>query len=269
MGVFSDLFKTPDQKSKTTVQMSPEQRRLANLAMPQLTQFGTQGIKLPTETGIVDFNPTQQAAQQTALDAAGQQSGLAGQAGGFSDWLFSGAALDPNSNPALQATIDVATRPIFEGLTERALPMIRGEARTTGNIGSSRQGIAEGIASREASRAAGDTGSRIAYQGYQSGLDAMMRNLGLLPQTLDSMTAGARTTGAVGDTRYGLDQARLTEEQNRYMQQQLLPLSVGQELLAALGAIPGGTTTSTMKGGGASPFAQILGGGLTLASKFA
>lgn len=264
MSFLGDLFKAPDQKSKTTFTPSAQQSQVMGWAMPYLKDFAQQGVQLPTETGIADFNPTQLASQQQALGAAGQQSNLASQGMGFSDWLFSGAALDPNSNPQLQATIDAATRPIFEGLLEQVLPAIRGSARSTGNMGSSRQGIAEVGATREASRAAGDTASRIAYQGYQSGLDAMMRNLGLLPQTLGSLTAGAATTGAVGDAQQALTQARLTEEQDRFMQEQLMPLSIGQELLAALGAIPGGQTVSKTSGGGASPFAQIAGAGATL-----
>lgn len=265
MGIMDSLFGGGTQKSTTTFKPTAQQQGVLNSALPYIQQFAQQGVKLPTATGIADFNPTQLAAQGQALGAAGQQNALAGQGLGFSDWLFSGAALDPNSNPQLRATIDAATRPIFEGLTEQYLPGVRGEARTTGNFGSSRQGIAEAMGSREASRAAGDTASRIAYQGYQSGLDAMMRNLGLLPQTLGSLTAGAATTGAVGDAQYGLTQGRLTEEQDRYMQQQLMPLSIGQELLAALGAIPGGTTTSKVKGTTASPFAQLAGAGTTLA----
>jgi hypothetical protein len=268
MGFFDSLFSAPDQKSTTTYQPSAQQSGVLNQALPYINQFAQQGIKLPTSTGIASFNPTQTSAQQMALSAGQQQTGLAGQGAGFSDWLFSGAALDPNSNPALGATIDAATRPIFEGLTQQVLPRIRDEARSTGNMGSSKQGVAEGLASQGASRAAGDVGTNIAYQGYQSGLDAMMRNLGLMPQTLNSLTAGAATTGAVGDARQGLDQARLTEEQSRYMQQQLLPISIGQELLAAMGAIPGGSTTSKVSGGGASPFSQILGAGLTAASLF-
>lgn len=270
MGIFDSIFGSgnSNQKSTTTFQPSKQQSQVMNMAMPYLTDFAQQGVKLPTATGIADFNPTQLAAQQQALGAAGQQSSLAGQGAGFSDWLFSGAALDPNSNPQLRATIDAATRPIFEGLTEQVLPQLRGEARSTGNFGSSKQGIAEGLASRGASNAAGDTASRIAYQGYQSGLDAMMRNLGLLPQTLGSMTAGAATTGAVGDAQQGLTQGRLTEEQDRYMQQQLMPLSIGQELLSALGAIPGGSTTTKAQVPTASPFSQLLGGAATIGGMF-
>lgn len=264
MGFLDSIFGGGTQKSTTSFKPSAQQNQVMGWAMPYLSSFAQQGVQLPTGTGIADFNPTQLASQQQALGAANQQTSLAGQGMGFSDWLFSGAALDPNSNPALQSTINAATRPIFEGLTEQVLPQLRGEARTTGNFGSSKQGIAEAGASRAASNAAGDTASRIAYQGYQSGLDAMMRNLGLLPQTLNSLTAGAATTGAVGDAQYGLSQARLTEEQDKYMQQQLLPLSIGQELLSALGAIPGGSTTSKISGTTASPISQLFGGAATL-----
>lgn len=260
MGIFDS-----SNTSKTTFKPSAEQAGVLSSALPYIQQFARQGIRLPTTSGVADFNPTQLAAQQQALGAAADQTQLGQQGAGFSSDLFSGMYLDPNTNPALQGTIDAATRPIFEGLSQQIMPQIRGEARSTGNFGSSKQGIAEGLAAQGALRSAGDVASGISYQGYQQGLNAMMQNLGLLPRTQDALTSGAATTGAVGDAIYGNTQAKLTEQQDRFMQQQLLPIAIGQELLAALGAIPGGTTISKQNTS-ASPFSQVAGAGLTLAS---
>lgn len=258
------LFDT-SQSSSTKFKPSKQQKSILDPAVGYLQDFAQNGVTLPTGSGVTDFNATQQAAQQQALGAVGGQDALGNAGAGFSNWLFSGAALDPNSNPALQGTIDAATRPIFQGLTEQVLPALRGESRTNGVFGSNRQGIAEGLASRGALSSAGDASSNIAYQGYQQGLQAMMQNLGLLPQTQGALTTGAATTGAVGDARYSLDQAKLTDARNQDLQRQLLPLSIGQELLAALGAIPGGKNVSKNTSS-ASPLTSILGAGATIAS---
>lgn len=260
MGLFDST-----QSSSTKFKPSKQQQTILNPAVDYLQQFAQNGITLPTESGVADFNSTQTAAQQQALGAASAQTNLGTAGGDFSNWLFSGAALDPNSNPALQGTIDAANRPVFEGLTQQILPGLRGESRTNGVFGSNRQGIAEGLASQGALRQAGDNASNIAYQGYQRGLQAMMQNLGLLGNTQAALGAGAATTGAVGDAQYGLTQAKLTDQQNKDLQRQLLPLSIGQELLAALGAIPGGKNVSKSTSS-ASPASQILGAGATLAS---
>lgn len=264
MGIFDGLFGGGEQKSTTEIKLSPEQQAIVGQAMPYIKDFASQGVQLPGQTGIVGFNPTQTQAQGMALGAAGTQGQLAGAGAGFAGDLFSGKYLDPRTNPALQGTIDAATRPIFEGLTEQILPGIRGEAVTTGNMGSSRQGIAEGMAAREASRAAGDVGSQIAYQGYNSGLQAMLQNLGMLPNTLKSQTAAAGTTGAVGDVQQQLAQMMLSEQQDRFMQEQLMPLMIGKELAGIASGLPGGGTTSVTKTPGTSPLAAGLGIGSTL-----
>ena len=255
----SGLFGGGTQKTETTVKLSPEQKALLGLAMPYATEFAKSGIQLPEGSGIVGFNPTQQASQGMALAAAGNQAKLAGGGGGFSDWLFSGDVLNPETNPGLRSAIEAGTRPIFEGLTEQALPAIRGEAISTGNFGSSRQGIAEGLASREASRAAGDVAGGIAYQGYQSGLDAMIKNLGLLPQTMSAQTGPAATVGAVGDVQQQLAQMLLSEARDRSMQEQLLPLNIGKELVGMVSGLPGATTASSTQMPSTNPLSALLG----------
>lgn len=260
--------KTTTAKSTSSVKLRPEQQTLLNAATPYVKQFVDKGITLPTGSSIAQFNPTQMAAQNMALGKIGQMNSGADQGMNASNFALSGDILNPNSNPGLKGTIDASTRPIFEGLTEQVLPSIRGEANTLGNIGSSRQGIAEGLASRGASQAAADASSKVAFSGYQSGLDAQMRTLGLLPQTLGAQTQGAQVAGAVGDAHQGQTQKLLDELKAMFLQKQTLPLDIGKELLGMVGAIPTAGTTASTPMQSPSLFSQILGAAATGAGAY-
>src|SRR6266516_1320453 len=237
----------PPATTQTKVQLTPEQKQLIGLAMPDLTKFANQGIPLTPFSTVSDFNPTQTQGASDILSSTGAQSGVVNNAAGASQFLTSGNALDPNTNPGLRGTIDAATRPIWQGLTESALPAIRGEAVGSGNYGGSRQGIAEGIATRGAEQAAGDTANKIAYSGYNTGLDSMIKALGLAPTTAQSLTTPGATETAVGDYQHQLEQAKLTEAGQRYLQPYTEPLQVGQALAGIAAGLPGAGTSTTSK----------------------
>lgn len=263
-GIFS-----PSKNSSTTtssVQLSPEQKQLLAGATPYVQKFAQNGVTLPTGSQVAPFNATQLQAQNQVLTNAPKQQSGADTGLSASNWLLSGAALDPNSNPALRGTIDAATRPLFENLTQVALPQIRSDALGTGNMGSSRQGIAEGLAIKGTQDAAGDAASKIAFQGYNAGLDSMNRALGALPGTIDTQNQSALSIGAVGDVNQQQQQAVLDEAKNKYIQQQMLPLEIGKELVNLVGAIPSAGATNTAITPGPSLFQNLLGAGLTAAS---
>lgn len=263
----SGIFKPSSNATTTTssISLAPEQQALLTSAVPYVSKFATDGIKLPPGSQLAGFNQTQQQAQQQVLNNAPKQQAGAEQGLGASNWLLSGAALDPNSNPALRGTIDAATRPLFENLSQVILPQVRGEAMASGNFGSSRQGIAEGLAAQGTQRAASDAASNIAFQGYNSGLDSMNRALGSLPSTLDSLNTSALGIGAVGDINQQQQQATLDEAAAKYYQQQLLPLEIGKELINLVGAIPSAGATNTAITPGNSLFTNLLGAGMTAA----
>lgn len=253
-----------DTTTTTRVELSPEQRQLLNLGMPHLTQYANNPPAPRTGSGVAGFDPLQTQGQQKVLDAASGQQTLADSAGGANNFLLTDA-LFPQTNPALQQTIDAAVRPINEQLTEVALPAIRSQATGVGQVGGSRQGIAEGMAIREAQRAAGDTAAGIATEGYGQGLDAMIRGLGLAPTTQQTLTTPGTTVSGVGDVRQSLAQAELIDSLTRDAYNENLPLMIGQELAGLAGAIPGGATTVTQPTGSTNPITSGL-GGLSLAS---
>jgi len=101
--------------------------------------------------------------------------------------------LDPTqagNNPYLQRAMQSAIRPLTQNYQENVLSGITDEAIRSGQSGSSRQGIAEGIAGRGYLDQIGDITSRMAYGDYGAGMDRMGRaidqagavaNLGMLP----------------------------------------------------------------------------------------
>lgn len=251
---------------KTTYELSPEQRELMGLAMPGVREFAASTPQRYQGSQVAGFTPEQTAGQGMALGAAGMQDTLARNAAGASNFYTSGSVWDPASNPNLKGAVDASVRPIYEGLTEKALPAIRNEAVTTGNFGSSRQGIAEGIATREASRAAGDTASKLVQSQYETNVNAQLKAMGLLPTIQGAQVAGATTTSGVGDVRQAMNQAGINQDVNAFNFDQMAPFLQSKEIMSLLQGLPGGTTTSTGNVPQANPWMQGLGGAAAGAS---
>lgn len=248
------------QQSQTTrVELSPEQREILGLAMPRLRAWASSTPRLPDFSMTPDFTPEQTRGQEMALASAEDQAGLARSGRNASNWLLSREALDPNSNPALRATIDASTRPITQNLMESVFPALRTQGTQAGQFGGSRRGIAEGLATGRASQAIGDTAAKVATAGYQSGLDAQAKALGLLPQTTALQTQPALTVSGVGDVRQARMRELLGEQINRFNYPQMLPLLMGRELASIAAGLPGGGTTTTASQPQGNPLLQALG----------
>jgi hypothetical protein len=257
-----------DQTVTTKYQMSPEQSALIKPAIPIAKDYLKNPPALPDYSQIAGFTPAELAAQSSLIGSYLPATATAGAANTANQFLLSPDILNPNSNPALAATIDAAVRPIQENLTETALPAIRGEFNTAGQFGGSRQGIAEAAAVRDANRQIGDTAAGIATQGYQSGLDAMAKGLALTPSTLQSLLQPGATLSAVGEEQRNMNQAQLSEQAYRDLYSQIAPFLAAQEV-AALGAgIPGGSTSTTAPGPSSNPLSTGIGLVSSLASLF-
>lgn len=244
-------FNTTSGQSDSTTQqnITPEQRVLLDAAIPNLLQYAATPPTLSNRVA-----PTTQATTtgyNLATGAIPTQQGIVGSGANASQFLTSGEALDPRTNPGLAGTIDAAVRPIYQNLTESVLPSIRGDSAMSSsgapsaNYGGSRQGIAEGIATRGASTAAGDVAQKTAFSGYTSALDAMTKALGLVPSTAGAQTIPAGTSAAVGDAQQAQAQSEINASDQISNYNALLPFLTGSNLLGLVNQIPGGGTTST------------------------
>jgi len=259
------------QTQTTTQELSPEQRELMNLALPGVKKFAASTPQRYQGSQVAGFDPAQTAGQEGALGSAGVQTSLARGGAGTSDYWMSPNALDITKNPGLQGNIDAATRPITQALTEQALPAIRDSAERSGNFGSSRQGIAEGLGSGRASQAIGDATSGIVSKAYDTNVNAQLKALGLLPQTAGIQTAGDITTSNVGDVRQSMAQSLINQDVNNFNYDQLAPFLQSKEIMSLLTGLPGGSTTTTASVPQKNPLTSALGGaaaGASLGSMF-
>jgi hypothetical protein len=264
---------TPSQTTTTSTQtqvLSPQQQELLDLAIPHAEEFGKAGLELPEESGIVGFDPLQLQAQEQALALAAPGSALTDLIANITDAqnFALQSLLFPETNPALSGATDAAIRPITEAFTQSVLPNIRGGAQLAGQPGSSRQGIAEGIATGSLLRQVGDTSASFQNVAYGQGLDAFIKALALGPQTAQLQTLPASIIDLIGANRQGLDQARLTEEQGKFFNEQLLSLTVAQELAKLAGTFGGSSTIGTVTqptgiASGGSAFGSALSGAAT------
>lgn len=108
--------------------------------------------------------------------------------------------LYPESNPALQAYMQSAIRPITQSYMDPGgvMSQIRTQAGDANQVGSSRQGIAEGLAARGYQQAVGDTTAKIANTAYGQGLDAMKAAQMLAPTYAQMGTMPAQLQGQIG-----------------------------------------------------------------------
>lgn len=252
----------PDETRSTTVQeLSPEQRQILEPVIPVAREFVEQPPTLFPGSGIVGFNPLQLQGQQAALGTTGTQQALANQGAGFTQFTL-GPGLDPRTNPGLQGAISAATRPIIDNLTQRILPQLETEFSVLGQPGSSRAGIAQGLATQSALQQVGDTAANVVNPAFQASLEAGTRSLALLPQTIQSQLAPSFTLSGVGTQQQQLQQALRSEEISRFGQEQILPFLAAREAAQLAFGAPGGGATSAVTGQGTStsPFLTGLGG---------
>lgn len=252
------MFGGGTQTSTTTQELSPEQRKILELSMPWLEQFAAQGIELPSQRLYTGFNPTQKKAQNMALNAVPGMRDVAQTNKKSFDFLSSGDLMDVNKNPYFKGNVKSVQRPLFESYLQQ-LSQAGDAATQSGQFGSSRHAILQGEAGRGYSDAMGDATSRMATNIYDTGLSAKQGAMSLAPMIQAGMLAPAKTVSAVGDIRANMQQMMRQEAINKFLQQQYLPLSIGQSLAGIVGGMPGGSMNTETQMPGQSPFMQILG----------
>lgn len=250
------------------IEYSPAQQGVINTAAPVFQQYAASGgPKMPSYSAIAPFSENQQWGQNFAMQQAqGPLADLSNQWAGNAAFL-GGAAMSPDSNPFLRETADAATRPIYEGLMEKILPTVRGEAVMNGMFGGSAQGIAEAGAIRDANRQVADTTSGIYSGAYENGQNRMLQMLGMSPTIAKGIASPASLADTVGQQQQQQQQAMLQEQWQKDMYAQMAPFLAARD--AQAGALAAGTgTTGTSEGAKPSTGQQVLGGFATLAGLF-
>ena len=135
------------------------------------------------------------------LGGGASEQGLAGALQGMQGLLSAG---DPSSNPYFQQAVQSAIRPLTEQFTEQVLPSIRSGAIGAGQTGSSREGVAQGIASRGYLDAVGDITSGMGNQAYAQGLQALGAGAGIGQGLIGQGLQAAGGLGGLGQAMAGM-----------------------------------------------------------------
>ncbi len=255
----------PSTTQTTKTELSPEQQKLMDLAMPGITQYASKPIEQYSGSTIAGFNPTESAAQNQYLTGAAPTGGaLATQAAGAQSKLLDPSfMLDVGSNPYLQNAMQVNNDAVTKQLTEQALPAVAQGATQAGGMysgGSSREGIAQGQAIGRASKAISDSNSTMMLDAYNRGLTGMQTAIQQNPSVQAQQLFAPDVMSAVGGQQRAMEQAQLDEQVKKFYTGQQLPFLQSQDIISMISGMPGATNVSTATG--AVPRPNMVSAGL-------
>lgn len=245
--------------TKTTQELSPEQRDLLDSTVGTLKWFAKNPPKSYQGPRVAGFDPREEAAHQMALGAAfGPGQAIANQAMSTSKFL-SGANLYAGSNPYLQSAINAAITPQIRAFNETVIPGTRTDATNSGQFGGTRQGIAEGIAGRGLIDSIGNTAATMSNANYQKGQDSLVSALQLAPLIQQMQFVPASVVGDIGYQGRQLAQQNIDANIQQDMMNQLLPYLAAKDVAGVAFGFPGGGTTSTSTAPYQAPYQQNTG----------
>jgi hypothetical protein len=219
--------------------------------------------------------------------------GLGSQFGANAGDIFNKASQDPTqqiignagqyaSNPYLDGQIDAASRDITRNLHEQQLPGLDMTATSTGNMNSSRTGVAQGIMERGAADRIGDISAQMRGNAYQNGLGmaqgqyntGMSQMLGANGQLLQGGQFGADATSNGVSMGYGAGDAmaragagfqsqaqnEINGNRQQFQDQQNQPLDLISKYMQMINGNYGSSSNSSTSGG--SKMMGALAGGL-------
>lgn len=240
---------TSTQQVEPPAYLQPYLQQLAN----QSTQAYNQG-----QLGYVaPFTPEQIQAQRQLLNYAQGPAAQQIPQGVQSAYLNAlQLSQDPTKNPYLAGTVNAAIQPLTQQFQQTVLPGISDQSVVSGNVGQSREGIAQGIAGQQYLQGVGNISNSIYNQALTQGLQLVPQLTALGPTVQQLQLSPASILEAVGSTR---------------QQQQQLEGGQQQQALQAWAALlsagsPGSTTTFTGPANTTSPLLGALGGAATGAS---
>lgn len=218
----------------------------------------------PTQT-FANFTPMQESGMFGNLDYA--QNYMFPATMGYQQSLadYMDAPMNIASNPAVTGMMDANRMRAVQALQEDMLPAIRGGAIAAGQLGGSRQGIAEG-------QAVGRTMDALTQANAQTmlgALDPMTRLAGFASSAMPGALQMGFTPGDLamqyGGAYQGQQQQAIDEAMQRYYYPEQKAWETLQQQNAIYSGVPWGQTT-TGEQAGASPLAGAVGGGLLGAS---
>ncbi len=175
-----------------------------------------------------------------------------------------GEYLDPESNPYLASSIELAQRPIRQRLVEQSLPQVASEAINAGAFkGSSRRGLIESQLIRDAGQQENDVATQLLAENYGRERQNQMMGPALLDQAIRLGQIPSELLGQTGAGLRNIEQAGIEEDLRQFEEGIQAPF---RPLLPLAGLVRGqnigsNTTTSRPTSSFQSGILGALGGG--------
>lgn len=141
--------------------------------------------------------PHELAARSRIVRQAGPAGPIERMAGSAQESWMQG--LDPMANPWLDPMVEAAARDVSRAYKERVLPSISMKAEAAGGLGGSRQGVAEGVASRGYLDTLGDINAQMRGQAFRDMLGQQRAAWQAAPNMLGLGLLAPRTQMQIGE----------------------------------------------------------------------
>lgn len=192
------------------------------------------------QSGVAGFTPQQLQALQQQEAQAGSLSRFTPQAEAGIQQLLSGQI-----NPIFEQQAQQQANFLQRNFERNVLPTIGDQFQGSGQFGSSRQGIAEGIAASDLNQDIQRQTSNIFATGAQQAQQGQQFALSNLGSLLGQAQAPSQQLFNVGSQFQQQNQAQLTDQLQRNLALQQLPLAELQAFQGLISGNYGGTTTGT------------------------
>lgn len=281
-----------------------EAKRLYQGGAPEFFPGQTLASQNPFQTAAIDslgnFNPSAVDAytnigNQFMGGASGAMSTLGNIAGMQQGPQAQMMTMDQLAQyqPMINQMVDASTRQGMRTYNEQFAPQLNAAAAASGNIGSSRAGIAQGIAQRGIAENAQNVGATAMNNLFNQGnqMNLANANLGqnflntqlnaatnlgqfagagadMINQADASQLAGLQTNLAAGDIQQEFDQAKINDEMARYNYDQTKDMRFLQDYMNLIQGNYGGTGTQTGNTSEPSLGRRLLSAGTNLAGSY-
>lgn len=239
-------------ESKTTSKprQQPQYDRLLGEAGKWLNQGGFD----PNYGGSPDFNPNapMTAGQGEAIwNLSGGAKNIQGLLGtqGMQSLDRALGPYDPEAS-GLNAAIAASNRGLQRDFAQTTLPAIGAGAQNTGQYGSTRHGIAQGIASQGLADAMTANASNLAFQDYQNFQQQQAQTLGNLSNISKGLLSGSAAQYDAGSLLQGQQQQQVNADLQKWAYENNVDLNTLLAYKQLISGDMGGVNTTKSEGGG-------------------
>lgn len=220
----------------------------------------------PGQTVAQPTAATQQG-QQMMLDASGQAQNTSQSALGYNQFVTGGGLLNPQANPWLAPAAAGTVQPVYQQLMQSTLPGIRNQFQGAGQMGGTRDSLAEGTAIGLTNQGALNTIANMYNTAYGQSLAATSAAQTAEPGLISAAAQPGAMASAVGTQQQQQAQANINADIAKWNYNQTLPQQALATYAAMISGNFGGMTTGQgwASGGGITPL-QGIGAAASLAA---